>query len=259
MESILDGRHTLTSVALSLCYFACLLTCGCLFLTHECSWLALHVSKTIPVVFSTFLVLTLAFFLLTSFTGTTIFYKAFSGMDEELMTQAMTRYYTNWRWCHKCQLYCRPKASRCHRCKTRVKGFVHCWMWINHCVGSKNYCFYLLLLLSQSCYELAILVCCHIYAAFNTQRDFSNDKQCMSIVTIGAAFSLLCLLILLCIQIVIFSDIRRQAKSKVQTGCSVECLDPNEDSSSSSSSSKYQATHCCRLSPASRILSASDV
>ncbi|XP_067322438.1 palmitoyltransferase ZDHHC19-like [Anolis sagrei] len=260
MGSGLDRRHTPTSAILSLCYFVCLFTCGCLFLTHECSWLALHVSRTIPIIFGTLLVLTIAFFLLTSFTGTTIFYNAFSGIDEELMTQAMTKYYSNRPWCHECQLDCRPNASQCHRCKTCVKGFVHRWMCINNYVGSKNYCFYVLLLLSQSCYELAILVCCHIYAAFNTQQDFSSDKKCMPVVTIGAAFSLLCLLILLSIQIFIFSDICRKAKSKLQTCCSSECLDRDEDSSFSSSlKCQVHETQRCPPSPVARTLSASYV
>nr|XP_060622697.1 palmitoyltransferase ZDHHC19 [Anolis sagrei ordinatus] len=207
-----DGCHALSSGILASLLYSTLMALSCLFFTFPCSWLALHVSWTIPVLCGQLLVAAAIYFCLTSFTDTGILHK---GIDKELMNQAVTMNDANQRWCNKCQLYCLPHTIHCHCCNTCVEEFDHHCVWMNNCIGSNNQCFFVLFLLFLNCYDVAVLVCCLVYLTLNAQQDFNVEKICTLLVTIPATFCLVPLLILLWSQIGKLVAARHKATSKL--------------------------------------------
>ncbi|KAJ6655481.1 hypothetical protein lerEdw1_005059 [Lerista edwardsae] len=87
-------------------------------MAKSCSWLALHVSWAFPIVCGLFFILTIIYFLLTSFTDTGILHR---GIEEEMANQVLTKKDVNLHWCNQCQLYCLPHTFHCSWCNTCVE------------------------------------------------------------------------------------------------------------------------------------------
>ncbi|XP_066477677.1 palmitoyltransferase ZDHHC19 [Tiliqua scincoides] len=198
-------------------HFSTLLCLSCLFFTFPCSWLALHVSWAFPIVCGLFFILTLIYFLLTSFTDTGILHR---GTEEKIMNQVLTMKDLNLHWCNQCQLYCLPRTFHCSWCNTCVEEFSHHCMWLNNCIGYHNLRFFFLFVAFLSGYDLAVLISCLAYIVLNNfQTGFNTEKICTVLVTIPAAFYLVPLFVLLYTQMgYIFAATR---KCKCQTRCTV--------------------------------------
>lgn len=42
-------------------------------------------------------------------------------------------------YCYQCQSYMRPKSKHCWNCKKCIAGFDHHCLWVDHCIGERNY------------------------------------------------------------------------------------------------------------------------
>lgn len=211
------GCSYLASSLFASFHFSTLLCLSCLFFTFPCSWLALHVSWAFPIVCGLFFILTIIYFLLTSFTDTGILHR---GIEEEMANQVLTKKDLNLHWCNHCQLYCLPHTFHCTWCNTCVEEFNHHCMWLNNCIGCHNLRSFFLFVAFLSGYDLAVLASCLAYIVLNNlQPGFNAEKICTVLVTIPTAFYLVPLLVLLYTHIgYIFAAVH---KCKCQAHCTV--------------------------------------
>lgn len=63
-------------------------------------------------------------------------------------------------WCTTCLIYRPPRASHCPDCDNCVRDFDHHCPFTRNCIGSRNYPFFLLFLISVSLSLAALLVSC---------------------------------------------------------------------------------------------------
>ncbi|KAL2313651.1 Palmitoyltransferase erf2 [Schizosaccharomyces pombe] len=56
--------------------------------------------------------------------------------------------FVNTVYCHTCHLYRPPRASHCHLCDNCVEYLDHHCVWLNTCIGRRNYRYYFIFLLS---------------------------------------------------------------------------------------------------------------
>ncbi|KAJ7324646.1 hypothetical protein JRQ81_017666 [Phrynocephalus forsythii] len=212
MESRQEKCRAVTAGLFASFNFSTLALLSCLFFIFPCSWLAVNVSWAFPVICGHLFILTIFYFIHTSFTDTGILHK---GIDKALMDQAVIMNDPNQHWCNKCQLYCLPHTSHCSWCNTCVEEFDHHCAWVNNCIGCQNLRFFVYFVVFLSAYDLAVLMSCLLYLALNSQQAFGVEKICAVLVTIPAAFYLVPLLILLCNQVGSIVAAQQKHRSKV--------------------------------------------
>ncbi|XP_077203918.1 palmitoyltransferase ZDHHC19 [Paroedura picta] len=206
------GRLDIISSIFASFHFSLLLFLTCLFFTFPCSWLTLHISWGFPIICGLLFIPTIIFFLLASFTDTSILHK---GIEEELVNQAVTIRALTQHWCNRCQLHGLPHTFHCAWCNTCVEDFDHHCMWLNNCVGRRNVRFFFLFVVFLSAYNTAVMSSCLTYLVLSSQQPFGVERICTIVVTIPTAFYLLPLLIQLSTQL---RNIRRARSScKLQT------------------------------------------
>ncbi|KAI8883417.1 zf-DHHC-domain-containing protein [Backusella circina FSU 941] len=136
-----------------------LVTPSVLFGIFTCPFLWMHVHPALPIVFLYLFLLSLASMLKTSWTDPGIIPRNLdpSPIQEELDEQASGVYNSSiwtqaapkeivikgvaWtlKYCETCRLYRPPRASHCRQCDNCVEFEDHHCIWLNNCVGKRNY------------------------------------------------------------------------------------------------------------------------
>ncbi|KAL1925134.1 uncharacterized protein VTP21DRAFT_17 [Calcarisporiella thermophila] len=163
-------------------YWAFLLALGAflipsgLFFGFVCPWLWHNISPAVPIVFAYLFLLAFASMLRTSFSDPGIIPRNLdpkpptdpAGLAEEGFAQA----YANvplpksvrikdqivWlKYCETCKIYRPPRCSHCRQCDNCVENEDHHCIWLNNCVGRRNYRSFITFIVTASVMCLYVL------------------------------------------------------------------------------------------------------
>ncbi|XP_058182054.1 probable protein S-acyltransferase 15 isoform X3 [Rhododendron vialii] len=88
----------------------------------------------------------------------------------EASDQALMKSGTQLRQCAKCSAYKPPRAHHCRSCRRCILRMDHHCMWINNCVGHRNYKAFVVLVFyaaMSSLYSAVVTICCTIEKDWN--------------------------------------------------------------------------------------------
>ncbi|KAE9413347.1 hypothetical protein Angca_005351, partial [Angiostrongylus cantonensis] len=84
-------------------------------------------------------------------------------------------------FCNICQIHVNEKTKHCRRCNVCVEVFDHHCIWLNNCIGKKNYGMFIIMVISivLSSSGVTILSFCQIFFWFT---DLEGTKRAIELV-----------------------------------------------------------------------------
>ncbi|XP_054430934.1 palmitoyltransferase ZDHHC19 [Pteronotus mesoamericanus] len=194
-----------------------LLVFSALFFAFPCRWLAQNGEWVFPIVTGPLFVLTFFSLVSLNFSDPGILHRG-SNEQGPMTVHVVWVNHRAFRlqWCQKCCFHRPPRTYHCPLCNICVEDFDHHCMWVNNCIGHRNFRFFMLLVLSLCLYSGAVLVTCLIFLLRTTQQLLYIDKVVAIVVAVAAAGFLVPLSLLLLIQALSVSAAERSCEGKCQ-------------------------------------------
>lgn len=91
------------------------------------------------------------------------------------------------KWCSTCLTYRPPRSSHCRMCDCCIDGLDHHCTYLNNCIGSRNYLFYISFLIS-SVMNLIIIIGTSVWRIlkFHHKNEISNHPISVSVLVISS-------------------------------------------------------------------------
>lgn len=136
----------------------------------------LQVLLVLYVVFGVVMIVSSLLAILYDPTDRLVYYYKWSRYDSKI---EFTPEYQKILFCQYCESYCLMNSKHCKACNRCVANFDHHCMWFNNCVGSSNYKYFFISIVSAFGYALVVIV--HVFLA-SFKVDFSVGSQLIKII-----------------------------------------------------------------------------
>ncbi|ORX60616.1 zf-DHHC-domain-containing protein [Hesseltinella vesiculosa] len=190
-----QGRLMTSRSYWAFCIALVLLIAPCvLFAIFTCPFLWTQVSPAIPIIFAYLFLLSLVNMIKASWTDPGVIPR---GLDPTPTLENFDDHSSIWtqpfpadrcvkikdemwnlKYCDTCKIYRPPRASHCRQCDNCVENEDHHCIWLNNCIGKRNYRTFFTFLTASSLLAVYTIVFCLLHfllAAYQIQSDISFD------------------------------------------------------------------------------------
>ncbi|KAG9324897.1 hypothetical protein KVV02_003304 [Mortierella alpina] len=86
------------------------------------------------------------------------------------------------KYCDTCKIYRPPRCSHCRQCDNCVEDEDHHCIWLNNCIGRRNYRYFLIFVSTASLYALltSALSLTHLMVLYHDRKDSAEDPRSVS-------------------------------------------------------------------------------
>ncbi|KAI9495385.1 DHHC palmitoyltransferase-domain-containing protein [Zychaea mexicana] len=174
-----------------------------LFAVFTCPFLWSEVHPAIPIVFGYMFILALVSTIKTSWSDPGIIPRDLDVIEDvnssttDLMPKEITIKGMSWtlKYCDTCRIYRPPRASHCRQCDNCVENEDHHCIWLNNCIGKRNYRSFFVCITSSTVLCLYIVAFCLVHMLVVIQDDMSFGYM-FSQAPVSFVLAIVCFLLL---------------------------------------------------------------